>query len=374
MFLALRDLRHARGRFALMTVVVALITFLVAFLAALTAGLGRASTSAVTDLPVDRVAFAPQAEGASPTFTESEVTAAQTDAWAAVPGVDATEPLGVATVRASGDTTAAVTAFGVRPGAGLVPGTDDGGADVSPGTAVLSRGAADALGADVGDPVDAGPLDLTVSAVADVEADYAHTPVVWVSLDDWQAVGSPADSASTDDAAGGQVATVVTLRFGDDPPTADALAATDAHVGTVTATPREARSAISSFTAENLSLTLMQVFLLAISALVVGAFFTVWTIQRAGDVAVLRALGASTRYLLRDAIGQVGVVLGVGVGVGTALAAGAGLLASQVMPVVVDLSTTLVPAVVLVVLGGLGAVLAVTRVARVDPHAALAAR
>lgn len=378
MFLALRDLRHARGRFALMTVVVALITFLVAFLAALTAGLGRASTSAVTDLPVDRVAFAPPAEGASPTFTESEVTAAQTDAWAAVPGVDAAEPLGVATVRASGDTTAAVTAFGVRPGSGLVPGTDDGGADVSPGTAVLSRGAADALGADVGDPVDAGPLDLTVSAVADVEADYAHTPVVWVSLDDWQAVGarggaSPA-GASTDDTTDGQVATVVTLRFGDDPPTADALAATDARVGTVTATPREARSAISSFTAENLSLTLMQVFLLAISALVVGAFFTVWTIQRAGDVAVLRALGASTRYLLRDAIGQAGVVLGVGVGVGTALAAGAGLLASQVMPVVVDLSTTLVPAVVLVVLGGLGAVLAVTRVARVDPHAALAAR
>ncbi|MBE9928233.1 ABC transporter permease [Cellulosimicrobium cellulans] len=383
MFLALRDLRHARGRFALMTVVVALITFLVAFLAALTAGLGRASTSAVTDLPVDRVAFAPPAEGASPTFTESEVTAAQTDAWAAVPGVAAAEPLGVATVRASGDATAAVTAFGVRPGSGLVPGTDDGGADVSPGTVVLSRGAADALGADVGDPVDAGPLDLTVSAVADGEADYAHTPVVWVALDDWQAVGarggaSPAgastDRTTSDDAADGQVATVVTLRFGDDPPTADALAATDARVGTVTATPREARSAISSFTAENLSLTLMQVFLLAISALVVGAFFTVWTIQRAGDVAVLRALGASTRYLLRDAIGQAGVVLGVGVGAGTALAAGAGLLASQVMPVVVDLSTTLVPAVVLVVLGGLGAVLAVTRVARVDPHAALAAR
>lgn len=378
MFLALRDLRHARGRFALMTVVVALITFLVAFLAALTAGLSRASTSAVTDLPVDRVVFSPPAEGASPSFTESEVTAAQTDAWAAVPGVDAAEPLGVATVRASGDATAAVTAFGVRPGSGLVPGTDDGGADVSPGAVVLSRGAADALGAGVGDPVDAGPLDLTVSAVADVEADYAHTPVVWVALDDWQAVGarggaSPA-GASTDDTTDGQVATVVTLRFGDDPPTADALAATDARVGTVTATPREARSAISSFTAENLSLTLMQVFLLAISALVVGAFFTVWTIQRAGDVAVLRALGASTRYLLRDAIGQAGVVLGVGAGVGTALAAGAGLLASQVMPVVVDLSTTLVPAVVLVVLGGLGAVLAVTRVARVDPHAALAAR
>ena len=372
MFLALRDLRHARGRFALMIAVVALITFLVAFLAALTAGLGRASTSAVTDLPADRLAFAPPAEGASPTFTESEVTADQRDAWAAVPGVRAAEPLGVATVRASGETTAAVTAFGVRPGSGLVPGTSGDGTDVAPGSVVLSRGASDALGADVGDRVSAGPLDLRVAAVEDVEADFSHTPVVWVSLDDWQAVGARGGAA--DVAQDGPAATVVALRFGEEPPSADALAAADAELGTVTATPREARSAISSFTAENLSLTLMQVFLLAISALVVGAFFTVWTIQRAGDVAVLRALGASTRYLLRDAIGQAGVVLGVGVGLGTALAAGAGLLAARVMPVVVDLSTTLVPAVVLVVLGGLGAVLAVTRVARVDPHAALAAR
>jgi hypothetical protein len=39
----------------------------------------------------------------------------------------------------------------------------------------------------------------------------------------------------------------------------------------------------------------MRGFLFAISALVIGAFFTVWTIQRGGDVAVLKALGASTQ-------------------------------------------------------------------------------
>ena len=37
----------------------------------------------------------------------------------------------------------------------------------------------------------------------------------------------------------------------------------------------------------------MRGFLFVISALVVGAFFTVWTIQRSGDIAVLKALGAS---------------------------------------------------------------------------------
>ena len=63
---------------------------------------------------------------------------------------------------------------------------------------------------------------------------------------------------------------------------------------------------------------LIRGFLLVISALVVGAFFTVWTIQRSGDIAVLKALGASAGTLMRDALGQAAVVLLLGsvVGVG----------------------------------------------------------
>ncbi len=49
---------------------------------------------------------------------------------------------------------------------------------------------------------------------------------------------------------------------------------------------------------------MMRGFLFAISALVIGTFFTVWTIQRNGDVAVLKAPGASTPNLLKDALGQ----------------------------------------------------------------------
>ena len=39
----------------------------------------------------------------------------------------------------------------------------------------------------------------------------------------------------------------------------------------------------------------MVALLFGISALVIGAFFTVWTMQRSGDIAVLKALGASHR-------------------------------------------------------------------------------
>lgn len=364
MFVALRDLRHARGRFVLLSTVVVLLTFLVGFLAALTAGLGRASSSAVADLAADHLAFGMPQPDADPSFTESVVTAAQVQGWAEQAGVSAAQPLGVATTRATGDVTAAVTAFGVEPGSDLLPA---GAGALADGDVVLTRAAADALGATDGGTVEVGPLDLTVAAVVDVEAEHSHTPVVWTTLHDWQAVGARG-AASADGT--GDVATVVALTTTSG---AD-LAGADAALGTTTATRGDALQAIASYAGEHLSLTLVQVFLLAVSALVAGAFFTVWTIQRTPDIATLKALGARTAYLLKDALGQAAVLLVVGIGLGTALAAGASALAAQAMPVVLDASTLLLPAAALLVLGLAGAALAVWRITRVDPHAALAAR
>lgn len=374
MFVAWRDLRHARGRFALMISVVALITLLVAFLAALTAGLGRASTSAITDLPADRLAFAQSSDDSDPTFTQSQVTAAQWSAWGDVDGISWAQPLGVAQTRGTADgTTAAVTALGVDS-ASLTPG----GTEVADGHVLLTPDAADAFG--VSDSTDAtvsiGSLELTVLGVVEDQLDYAHTPAVWISLTDWQQIGAHgatgADSEGTQNSQE-QVATVIALGVAPDAPSG-AFETADADLGTHTMSLTDARSAISSFAAENLSLTMMQGFLLVISALVVGVFFTVWTINRGRDIAVIKALGGSTGYLLRDAIGQAVVVLILGTGVGALVATGLSSLASQVMPVVVDLSTMLLPAILLTVLGLIGALFAVSRIGRIDPHSALAAR
>jgi len=362
MFVALRDLRHARGRFTLMLVVIVLITFLVTFLASLTAGLSRESTSAITGLPADHLAFAMPEPGDEPDFTASSVTADQWRTWADASGVVSADPLGVATTRAqSATSTSSVTAMGIEPGSTLLPA---GATELTAGTVLVSASAASDLSVRSGDVIDIAGQKLRVGAVLDTEASFAHTPVVWTTLEDWQAIGAPSNTA-TDDAT----ATVVALTLDGSTHIAD----TDAAAGTATLTTAQARSAIGSFSSENGSLTLMQAFLMAISALVVGAFFTVWTIGRFGDVAVLKALGASTGYLLRDAIGQAVVVLVLGVGIGTALAAVAAALVAGAVPVVVATSTTLVPAVVLVLMGLAGAVLAIVRITRVDPHAALAA-
>jgi len=75
MFVALRDLRFARGRFVLIGSVVALITVLVGFLSGLTGGLATQNISAVLSIPADRVVFsAPTTDGGAATFADSTIT------------------------------------------------------------------------------------------------------------------------------------------------------------------------------------------------------------------------------------------------------------------------------------------------------------
>ncbi|WP_405749809.1 ABC transporter permease [Streptomyces sp. NBC_00012] len=360
MFVAWRDLRFAKGRFALMGTVVVLITLLVGLLSGLTAGLARENTSAVTGLNADHLAFAAPPDGRSVSFTDSVVKESAWRSWAERPGVSGAEPLGIRTLNAvagKGERTAAVSAFGVEPDGGLAP---IGGARVGPGKVVLSGQAAEDLDAGAGDRLRLGSTEVTVEAVAG-DASYSHTPVVWTSIDDWQRFG--ADGAGPD-----RHATVIALTTTDG---AD-LAAGDRAAGTSTFSLGDSLTAIGSYQAENSSLQLMRGFLFAISALVIGAFFTVWTIQRSGDVAVLKALGASTRYLLRDALGQAVVMLAIGTGVGTALASGIGaLISGGAVPFVLDAATVLVPAAVMIVLGALGAALSIRRITAVDPLTAL---
>ncbi|KJK49120.1 ABC transporter permease [Streptomyces sp. NRRL F-4428] len=383
MFVAWRDLRSAKGRFALTGSVVLLVTLMVGLLSGLTAGLARENISALTGLPVSHLAFAAPAGDRKVSFTASQVPESAWLAWRARPGVRSAEPLGIRTVDAvSGERTAPVSAFGVDPAGGLAPR----GAGLAPGRVVLTQKAARELGGlTAGATLRIGPLELTVSAVAGTAA-HSHTPVVWMALDDWQRVGGPGTSASTGtsapgtsapgtsastgpsaSAAGGTVATVVAVSgSGMD------LAAADRAASTRALTVDESLGAVGSYQAENGSLQLMRGFLFAISALVTGAFFTVWTIQRSGDIAVLKALGASTPYLLRDALGQAVVLLAAGTGLGTALAAGFGaLISGGDVPFVLDAATVLVPAAIMIALGVLGAALSIRRITAVDPLTAL---
>jgi len=113
MFVAWRDLRFARGRFALIIAVVVLITLLVGLLSGLMSGLQNQNISAIAGLPAERIVFSASAGRETPSFTESAISQSQLDAWSQ-DGAATVTPIGVSMGKLSaGDRRASVALFGV---------------------------------------------------------------------------------------------------------------------------------------------------------------------------------------------------------------------------------------------------------------------
>lgn len=372
MFLAVRELRFARARFGLMGAVVALIAVLMVLLSGLSTGLVNDGVSGLQRLPVTAFAFAEGVQSDS-AFSRSEIDTQAADAWAKQDGVAHAEPFGNLLVNARNDDGVQVdlALFGVRPGSHLDPGAATGKAMSDPGEIVISSTAADA-GIAVGDTVIIDRLGTRLRVVGSLaeQHTFGHVDVAYVPLRTWQEIHAGARPGEPVPERAYSAATAVAITAKDGA-TLD-LAAGDRDAGTRSMTVEESFGASPGYTAETSTLTLIQVFLYAISALVVGAFFTVWTIQRRHEIAVLRAIGASTAYLLRDGLTQALILLALATTVGVAIGVGGGsLLDGSGMPFALDPMAVLLAAVLLVTLGLLGAATAIKRITAVDPLTAL---
>jgi len=358
MFLALRDLRVARGRFALVALVIGLVAMLSTLLSGLATGLVDDGISGLRGLPMTHVAFQ---DGAQSTFSRSTLTDANVAHFTAA-GIDAS-PFGVSFFNAKTPegTTIDLAMFGIAPGSFLAPRQDaQRSLAGSPGV-VLSEEFR-AKGVEVGDQLTIVGPDTVLPVLGFTYAgSYGHVDIAFVQLATWQ-------SLVYGDNPKGRFSAIA-IRSDDDA----SLAAVDRVAGTDTETKEAAYQGSPGFAAETGTMDLIRGFLLVISALIVGAFFTVWTIQRTRQIGLLKALGASNRYVLRDALGQLGIVLVAATTLGAAIALGLGSLIGSGVPFSLQLQPILVSTTALVVLGMAGALVAVRRITSVDAIVALGA-
>ncbi|MDH3016373.1 ABC transporter permease [Gordonia alkanivorans] len=371
MFLALRELSFARGRFALMGSVVALIAILMVLLSGLSVGLVNDGVSGLKKLPVTSFAFQKDIATDS-AFSRSLVPTSAVGTWAEQPGVEDAAPFGNTLINGRTNTGVDIdlALFGVEPGSFVSPTASEGKSlSNTPGELVISETAAED-GLSIGDTVTVEPLgtQLRVVGILDGQSTFGHVDVAFVPLKTWQEIragarpGEPVPPRVYDDITAVAVKTDSSVD----------LAAGDAAADTTSLTLDESFGASPGYTAETSTLTLIQAFLYAISALVVGAFFTAWTIQRRQEIAVMRAMGASTGYLLRDSLMQSFILLlvsaGIGIGIGVGLGAAIG---STPMPFALETGSVAAAGGLLILFGMIGAAVAVLRITRVDPLTAL---
>lgn len=376
MFLALRELRFARGRFTLMGVVIALISVLVVLLSGLSSGLVNDGVSGLKAMPVTAFAF-DEGTMKDNAFSRSVVDDDQLRAWQGADGITAAEPMGVTIVNGSTDADAPIdlTLFGVEPDGFLAPETSSGTGLDAPDGIVVSEPLRDA-GVEIGTTItlDRTDLELTVVGFTEGQATFGHVDVAYLPLNTWRllAAGQAAAGAPTPaqiDALDFPYASVIALQAATDDDAPGDTTAPDA--ATTVMTLEESFNASPGYEAETLTLSMIQVFLYVISALVVGAFFTVWTIQRTHDIAVLRAIGASRVQLLLDSLAQAALLLVAFTAIGVATGVGLGALMPDAMPFDLEPAPIAVASGLTVLLGLIGSAVAVLRIARIDPLHAL---
>lgn len=373
MFIAIRDLFFAKGRFLLMGVVVALVSLLVIILSGLSSGLVKANISGLMALPATHIAFEWTDH---PSYRNTMVERYMWEGWQQSDGVDVAEPMGhtVFNARTEDDKPIEIALWGLMPNSIVEPrvasGEQLGGRENG---VIISRDLLDE-GVKIGDTIllDRVLTELVVVGVVAESRNIGHLPIIYAPLRKWQEAtygppGGPPPGEELPDIVFDFVS-VVMLQLDDG---VDIAALDDANE-TITMDREAYYAASTGYTSEVRSVQMIQSLLFIISAVVIGAFFSIWTIQRTKEIGLVKALGASNLYLIRDALGQAFMLIAAGTLVGMSLSlVFANIVADTELPFMLKSGTLISAVISLMIAGLLGAVMSVNRITGVDPIIAL---
>ncbi|MGO4530470.1 ABC transporter permease [Paenibacillus sp. 2TAF8] len=345
MYLAIREMRFAKGRYALIATIMVLVSFLVLFVTGLAQGLSYDNAASIKNMAATHFVLE---QDSNHRFTRSQVGQQELDEARAVVGQDNAEPLGVrmTTVSPADDIKKIdVTLFMVNPESWLAPTVTEGKAinDQSTGQVVVDQKLAKS-GVTIGTVLvdQASGTEWTVSGFVQNES-FSHAPVVFLNEQEWLALqagsrtvqaspttggvdeksgagaieasaGTSVSTKADTGATGNENATSNTTAIGTPTPfgslsapvyNAIAVKGTDAQVSKLSATlPKtemitksDAVSAIPGYKEEQGSLLMMIAFLYVISAFVLAVFFYVITIQKTSQFGILKAIGTRNAYL-----------------------------------------------------------------------------
>ena len=359
MRLALRELRRRPGRFLVATIVLTFLCLLLLLLGGLLDGLFLGSTGAVRAQPADAIVYSANARDS---FLRSRIGPDVRAKVESTVGVEHVGGLGVLLLGAEvpGQTTianAAVIGYELQPtGVPPVPPSGHAWAD--------STLRDDGVG--VGDTLLIGPAKSPVVIDGFVDdTNFLQQGGLWVDLPTWRS----AQNANRPDAfvADDVVQVLVVQGSGDLPTSIDA--ATGA--ATKSLTKDEAVYALPGVQAQEDTFNQIIYMTLTVVLAVVGLFFSLLTLERAGLYGVLKAIGASTRTLFGGVMLQAVAVAVVAFCAGGALALLASLGLSGTVPLQLTPERFIFTLVALVASAVLGSAISLRRVIHIDPASAI---
>ncbi|AHI55316.1 ABC transporter permease [Listeria ivanovii] len=358
MFLALRELKHAKLRYILIVLIMVLIAWLVLFVTGLASGLANDNGAAISS---NKATYYVLQKDSDNRLTRSNLTTSETQDVAKQVDNSKSTNLGVqmgTITKPKQDKKTDITYFGIDKTSFLQPEITEG---TKPQTkkeiiADISLKEADyQLGSKLKDSATGEQFTITAFTKNNT---FSHSPVIFVGWDAWELIHQ------TNQAAQGEY-NAVALDVSQNKAESLSLGSLEL------SSSKEVLQGIPGYSEEQGSLLMMIAFLFVIAAFVLAAFFYVITIQKINQFGILKAVGARTAYLGRSIISQVVFLSVVSLLIGNGLTFGLAAILPASMPFTLSPLLAIGCSVLFLVVAVAGSLLSLYRVAKVDPLEAI---
>lgn len=363
MFLAWKEIKYSKTRFALIVGVMTLVSYLVYFLTGLAYGLAQDNRTSVDKWEADGIVLTDESNQninmSMMTFAEAEeVDANETALLGLTSSVIQKEG------NTSEDSKINVTFFGIDPDEFIMPEVIEGETFANEDEVVADISLKEEDGIELGDIVELSGTDKAVEVVGFTEnAKFNVAPVLYTTIPAYQEIRFEA----VDDSENGRISAVV-VRDGGEEGIASVTGDSDKLKGY---SIKEYISNIPGYNAQVLTFGLMIGFLIVIAAVVIGIFIYVLTLQKSSMFGVMKAQGISSGYIAKSVVAQTFLLAVFGIGIGLLLTIGTSLVLPATVPFTANWFFIEGITVLMIGVAVLGALFSVRTVVKIDPLEAI---
>ncbi len=376
-YLAFKELWRNRGRFFLISLVIALISLLVLFNAALGEGLGTNNRQYIANLDAQLIVFLDKADYL---ITSSRLDQADLRAVRRIEGVADAGPISTSNtaILLNNDAVLKVSLLGVEAGRPGLPQVVEGlplRTDQAKET-VIDRNVALRTDIQVGDEImirsTQGSEDefyvLKVVGLTEGQA-YFFQPTIFVTPSIWELVRPKSEvelNKTIPDI------NVIAVKLNDPTQTKEVgERLTTLVTNTRTADIATTINNIPGYTAQQGTIQTMGIFTLLIGILVIGGFFQIQVLQKVPQIGMLKAIGSSNEVVGGAAVIQIMIVTALGVAIGGIFTFILSLVFPPTVPLIFNGSASVLAILGLLVIGPMGGLVSVLYAVWIEPLKAL---
>ena len=355
MKLAWKELIYSKKKYILIELIIILLVFMVLFLSGLVEGLGRAVVSGIEDMDADYFLLSDSAESLiTVSDLDMDVYAQaekQTDAELALLDIQR-----MYLTKENDEEKLNITYFAIESGSFLEPDVEEGTqfGDTDAKNPVILDDDFKSEGIEIGDTVLDSSTDMEFTVIGFVKDQmYGHTSVGFIKTDTYN-----------------ELRTLLNPLY-EQSCHAVVIKGTDIEnikiEGTEVISKADIIENIPSYTAEHMTITMIIWVLVMVTAVVIGVFYYILTIQKQKQFGVMKAIGVEMKLLAGMVASQVCMIAVFGAAIAAVLTYGMAAVLPQTMPFYLKNENVCILLVIFILVSVASSLVSVLNIAKVDP-------